>query len=61
MIEKMDGYADIELGIELRFFQGTDARPQMGIFPVLLFPTGGKNKHQGAGEMQNILFPSNFY
>lgn len=49
------GYADMELGAKVRFIQETDVCPQVGAFPLVELPTGGKNKGLGNGETQVFL------
>jgi len=49
------GYGDTELGAKFRFIQETDSRPQAGIFPLLVLPTGDQDKGLGSGETQVFL------
>ena len=49
------GYSDTELGVKFRFIQETNSRPQVGIFPIFLLPTGDKDKELGSGEVQVFL------
>jgi hypothetical protein len=49
------GYGDTELGIKYRFIQETESRPMVGTFPIILLPTGGKEKGLGSGETQIYL------
>lgn len=49
------GFADMELGVKFRFIQETDSCPQVGTFPIVLFPTGDKNKGLGSGEVQVFI------
>ena len=44
------GIGDVELGVKYRFLQETDARPQIGIFPMVELPTGDSDKGLGNGE-----------
>lgn len=49
------GFADMELGAKFRFIQETDLCPQIGVFPIVVFPTGDKHKGLGSGEVQGFL------
>lgn len=49
------GYGDMELGAKFRFIQETDSSPQVGVFPVVVLPTGDKDKGLGSGEVQTFL------
>jgi Putative MetA-pathway of phenol degradation len=49
------GYGDTELGAKFRFTQETDLCPQVGIFPILILPTGDQDKGLGGGETQAFL------
>lgn len=49
------GYHDMELGAKFRFIQETDLRPQVGSFPIVVLPTGDKDKGLGSGEVQVFL------
>jgi hypothetical protein len=49
------GYGDTELGVKFRFIQETDHLPQIGIFPLLEVPTGGKSDGLGSGHVQAFL------
>ncbi len=49
------GYGDNELGIKFRFIQETDSMPMVGTFPIVLVPTGDKDKGLGSGETQIYL------
>ena len=44
------GIGDVELGVKYRFVQETDARPQIGIFPMVELPTGDSDKGLGNGK-----------
>ncbi len=46
------GFGDMELGAKLRFLQETDGRPQVGVFPLVLVPTGSTGKGLGSGETE---------
>ncbi len=50
------GYADMELGAKFRFIQETDSIPQVGIFPIVVLPTGDETEDLGSGEVQ-VFFP----
>jgi hypothetical protein len=49
------GYGDTELGVKYRFIQETDYIPQVGIFPLVEFPTGDSEKGLGNGRTQYFL------
>lgn len=49
------GYGDTELGVKYRFIQETERRPMVGTFPIVLLPTGDKDKGLGSGETQIFL------
>jgi hypothetical protein len=49
------GFADMELGAKFRFIQETDLCPQVGAFPIVVLPTGDKDKGLGSGEVQAFL------
>lgn len=55
------GCGDTELGVTYCFMQETDTRPMVGIYPILLRPTGDSNKGLGNGgynvnEHNQLLF-----
>jgi hypothetical protein len=50
------GYGDTELGVKYRFIQEDALIPQVGIFPLVLLPTGDEDKNLGTGKVQ-ALFP----
>jgi hypothetical protein len=50
------GYSDTELGTKIRFIQESELRPQVGVFPIVLLPTGDEDKGLGSGEVQ-AFFP----
>jgi hypothetical protein len=50
------GYGDSELGVKFRFIQETDWRPQVGVFPIVVLPTGDEDKNLGTGKVQ-AFFP----
>jgi hypothetical protein len=49
------GLGDIELGAKYRFVEEGTWRPQIGVFPLLLLPTGSKERGLGAGTTQVLL------
>ena len=49
------GYGDTELGAKFRFIKETDYIPQVGIFPMVEFPTGDSDKGLGNGRTQYFL------
>ena len=53
--ESQYGYGDTELGVKFRFIQETDYIPQVGIFPMVEFPTGDHDKGLGNGRTQYFL------
>lgn len=49
------GYGDTELGVKYRFVQESETRPMVGIFPILLLPSGNEAKGLGNGRSQLFL------
>jgi hypothetical protein len=49
------GLGDVELGAKYRFFEETDWRPQIGVFPLVELPTGDADRNLGAGQTQLFL------
>ncbi len=49
------GFGDLELGVKYRFVQETEKIPMIGTFPILLSPTGNRNKGLGNGDPQLFL------
>lgn len=49
------GYGDTEFGVKFRFIQETDYIPQVGIFPMVEFPTGDSADGLGNGKAQYFL------
>jgi len=49
------GLGDIELGAKYRFVDEGERRPQIGTFPLVLVPTGSKERGLGAGTTQVLL------
>ena len=49
------GVGDTELGVKYRFLHETDTTPQVGTFPLVLIPTGNKDKGLGSGETAVFL------
>ena len=44
------GWGDVELGVKLRFLEETENTPQIGIFPMVEFPTGNSSRGLGNGR-----------
>jgi hypothetical protein len=49
------GYGDTELGTKYRFVQETTWCPQIGVFPLLEVPTGGRERGLGTGHVHAFL------
>jgi len=51
------GIGDTELGAKLRFVDEVEGqwRPQLGIFPLIILPTGSKKRDLGEGAVQALL------
>jgi hypothetical protein len=49
------GLGDTEVGVKLRLVRETDARPQIGVFPMVELPTGDAGRGLGAGIAQVYL------
>ncbi|MDB4981543.1 MAG: hypothetical protein JWM82_2295 [Myxococcales bacterium] len=49
------GPGDVELGAKFRFVEEGVWRPQLGIFPLVLLPTGSEARGLGAGTTQVFL------
>jgi hypothetical protein len=49
------GLGDIELGAKYRFVEEGKYRPQIGTFPLVLPPTGSKERGLGTGTTQILL------
>lgn len=49
------GYGDTELGVKFRFIQETEHLPQVGIYPLMEFPTGNELHGLGSGHVQAFL------
>jgi hypothetical protein len=49
------GFADMELGAKFRFIQETNWCPQIGVFPIVVLPTGNERRGLGSGEVQVFL------
>jgi hypothetical protein len=45
------GIGDMELGLKYRFIQEGNRRPQIGVFPLLEFPTGDSQRGLGNGRL----------
>jgi Putative MetA-pathway of phenol degradation len=52
---RQSGLGDIELGAKYRFLQETDSSPMVGIFPIVLTPTGDAQKGLGNSTTQIFL------
>jgi hypothetical protein len=48
-------YADTEIGVKYRFVEETETLPQVGVFPLVLIPTGNKDDQLGSGKVQAYL------
>ncbi len=46
------GYGDTEFGIKYRFINKDSGKLQVGIFPLIEFPTGNTEEHLGNGKPQ---------
>jgi hypothetical protein len=44
------GFGDIQLGIKYRFLKETDDWPQLGIYPMLMVPSGNADRGLGNGS-----------
>jgi hypothetical protein len=51
------GYADTELGVKYRFVEETESVPQVGVFPLVVIPTGNEGEQLGSGMVQ-AYFPA---
>jgi hypothetical protein len=49
------GFGDVELGAKFRFLQESSTRPQMGVFPLVLIPTGDTDHGLGSGQFRVFL------
>ncbi len=49
------GYGDTELGVKYRVVHESDTHPMVGVFPILLSPTGDSDKGLGNGGSQLFL------
>ena len=49
------GFSNMEIGAKYRFLQETDNLPQIGIFPLVILPTGDKSKNLGIEKAQIYL------
>src|SRR5262249_25078577 len=49
------GYGDTEVGAKFRFVQETEHRPQVGVYPLVVLPTGNASRGLGAGRVQAFL------
>jgi len=49
------GFGDIQLGIKYRFLKETDDWPQLGVFPMLMVPSGDADRGLGNGSVWGTL------
>jgi hypothetical protein len=49
------GLGDMQIGIKYRFLKETDDWPQVGIFPMLMVPTGDADRGLGNGDAWAML------
>lgn len=49
------GYGDTEVGAKFRFVQEAELRPQVGVYPLLVLPTGDESRGLGGGRVQAFL------
>ncbi len=51
------GYSDTEVGLKYRFIQEDKDgwRPQVGVFPITLLPTGDESRGLGSGHVSQFL------
>ncbi|MCB2225569.1 MAG: transporter [Desulfarculaceae bacterium] len=49
------GLGDLELGAKYRFIREGDYRPQVGVFPLLILPSGDQERGLGNGQTQAFL------
>jgi hypothetical protein len=49
------GFGDIQLGIKYRFLKETDDWPQLGVFPMLMVPSGDADRGLGNGSVWATL------
>jgi len=49
------GYGDTELGAKFRFVQEGELRPQVGVYPLVVLPTGNEARGLGGGRVQAFL------
>jgi hypothetical protein len=49
------GFGDVEVGTKLRLVEEGDWSPQVGIFPVVTWPTGSAEQGLGAGVPEGLL------
>ncbi len=49
------GMGDLELGFKWRFLEQSDRRPETGIFPILVLPTGDEDRGLGSQKAQLFL------
>ena len=49
------GLGDLELGAKYRFIHESEQMPQVGVFPLLILPTGDEDRGLGDGETKLFL------
>ncbi len=49
------GYGDTEVGAKFRFVQESELRPQVGVYPLVVLPTGNEARGLGGGRVQAFL------
>jgi hypothetical protein len=49
--QSTSGLGDAELGAKYRFVEEAERRPQLGIFPIIVVPTGHSNRGLGNGRV----------
>ena len=49
------GYGDTEVGAKYRFVQESATRPMIGTFPLLVIPTGDRQRGLGSGQLRLYL------
>ena len=49
------GFGDIQLGVKYRFLKETDDWPQLGVFPMLMVPSGDADRGLGNGNAWGTL------
>lgn len=49
------GFSDLEVGVKYRFINESESSPQVGVFPLVEFPTGDNSRQLGSGHTQVFL------